>query len=178
MNRSFRLSCACGRVRIFADGPPIASDECYCNSCRAAAARLQALPGAPAYLGALGGTRFVEYRKDRLDISDDSKVLKEFRLTDKSTTRRVVASCCNTPVFMEFRNGHWLGLYGHLWAAPSLPPLEFRTMVSDLSDSSTLPDDVPNAKTQPVSFYWRLLKAWVSMGFKTRAVPTHGVIRA
>lgn len=178
MNYRFTRSCTCGHVKLAAEGPPIASDECYCISCRTAAARLQALPGAPAYLGKLGGTRFIEYRKDRIKFTDGSTALKDFRLTEKSTTRRVVATCCNTPVFLEFGNSHWLSLYGHLWPASSLPALEFRTMTSDLNDRATLPDDVPNAKTQPVTFYWRLLIAWVSMGFKTPVVPTHGVINA
>ena len=92
--------------------------------------------------------------------------LKEFRLTPTSKTRRVVATCCNTPVFAEFHGGHWLSLFGCLWPKGTLPPLELRTMTGDLADASVLPNDVPNGKRQSFAFYAKLLGAWIAMGFK------------
>jgi hypothetical protein len=178
MNRSIDLSCTCGGVRLRVDASPIASVECYCNSCRAAGGKLQSLAGAPVILGAHGGTRFVLYRKDRVHLTQGSQALKEHRLSDKATTRRIVAACCNTPLFLEFHNGHWLSLYGHLWPADQLPPLELRTMTSDLADPSTLPRDVTNARWQSLSFYYRLLAAWVAMGFKSPKVTTNGELHA
>lgn len=178
MTRDINLSCICGGVRLRADASPIASVECYCNSCRAAGARLQSLAGAPAILGAHGGTRFVLYRKDRVHVTQGDRHLKEFRISDKATTRRGVAACCNTPVFLEFHNGHWLSLYGHLWPSDQLPALELRTMTSDLGDPSALPDDVTNARWQSLSFYYRLFMAWGAMGFRSPQVVTHGVLHA
>src|SRR5687768_2555722 len=58
------LHCACGQVRLETVGTPITCAECHCNSCRAAAARLQVLPGAPRIQASNGGTHFVLYRKD------------------------------------------------------------------------------------------------------------------
>lgn len=161
------LACACGRVRLDVTREPIVSSECYCDSCRAAGAKLEARSGAPRIRNPHGGTRFVLYRKDRVRFLDGTDLLSELRLTPKSPTRRVVATCCTTPVFLEFENGHWLSLYGGLWPEGTLPPLELRTMTSDLPDASVLDDQVPNGKRQSFSFFAKLLGAWVAMGFRS-----------
>jgi hypothetical protein len=160
------LSCACGQVRLTASGDPIVSAECCCNSCRDAATRLGRLPGARSVTEPHGSIRYELYRKDRIVFLSGMEHLAEFRLKPDSATRRVVATCCNTPIFTEFENGHWLSLYGGLWPAGTLPPLQMRTMVSDLADASVLPADVPNLKSQSGSFFAKLLWAWIAMGFK------------
>jgi len=174
MTHLARLACACGKVRLDVARAPILSAECYCNSCREAGARIQALPSAPRVLGEKGGTRLVLYRKDRVHFVEGTELLKEFRLTPESPTRRVVASCCNSPVFLEFEKGHWLSLYSGLWPHDSLPPVSERTMTSDLPDASVLSDDVPNSKRQSLAFFARLLGAWVAMGFRVPKVPAGG----
>jgi hypothetical protein len=116
---------------------------------------------------ASGATRFVLYRKDRVHLRSGAGRLKELRLTPAAKTRRVVATCCQTPVFLEFENGHWLSLYGRLWPAGTLPRLEMRTMTADLPAGAALPDDVPNGKRQPISFFVKLLRAWIAMGFRS-----------
>ena len=178
MNKATGLSCACGQVRLEVDGNPIVTVECCCNSCRAAGARFQALPSAPPILLPHGGTRFVLYRKDRTRFAQGSANLREFRLKPESKTRRVVASCCNTPVFAELQNGHWLSLYGCLWPAGTLPALEMRTMTMDLPADAALPDDVPNPSRHTVSFYVKLLSAWIAMGFRSPKIAVNGELRA
>jgi hypothetical protein len=167
MTQSNQLRCACGQVRLEVERAPIVSTECYCNSCRAAGARLQGLPAAQAILGKDGGTRFVLYRKDRVRFVAGTDRLKEFRLTREAKTRRVVATCCNTPIFLEFHNGHWLSLYGCLWQDGTQPPIELRTMTSDLPDAAVLARDIPNGKRQSLSFFAKLLGAWIAMGFRS-----------
>lgn len=167
MTQTTRLGCACGQVHLEVEGAPIVSTECCCNSCRAAGARIQTLPSAPRILGPIGATRFVLYRKDRVRFLAGTDHFKEFRLTPEAKTRRVVATCCNTPVFLEFQGGHWLSLYGCLWPAGTLPPLQLRTMTEDLPPGTTLPDDIPNGKRQSVSFFAKLLGAWIAMGFRS-----------
>jgi hypothetical protein len=140
---------------------------------------LQALPAAVPVLEGSGATRFVLYRKDRVRFGAGTGHLKEFRLSPEAKTRRVVATCCNTPVFLEFHGGHWLSLYGRLWPTGTLPPLDLRTMVVDLPPGTTLPDDVPNNKRQSASFFARLLGAWIAMGFRSPKVGfVNGEIRA
>lgn len=171
------LQCTCGQVRLTVDKAPITSVECCCDSCRAAAARLSQLEGLPPIVNAHGGTPFVLYRKDRIAFITGADLLREFRLTPDGKTRRVIAGCCNTAVFLEFENGHWLSLYAGLWPNSTLPRLEMRTMTKDLPPNTTLPQDVPNAKRQSLSFFAKLLGAWIAMGFKSPKVAVNGVVQ-
>ena len=173
-----QLACRCGRTTLELSGPPILSCECHCTSCRTAGARLQSLPSARAVLAANGGTHFVLCRKDRVRFMQGAEQLKEFRLNADTPTRRVVATCCNTPVFLEFRHGHWLSLYAGLWPNGTAPAIELRTMTSDLPDPSTLPNDVPNSKSQSLSFMAKLLGAWIAMRFRTPKIAVvHGELQ-
>ena len=99
-----------------------------------------------------------------------------FRLAPNASSRRVVATCCNTPIFLEMKGAHWLSLYLHLWSEAQRPKPEVRTMVVDLPDPSRLPADIPNLKTQPVSFYAKLLLARVAMGFRNPTIEVPGTI--
>lgn len=164
------LACACGKVRLAVEKSPITSAECHCNSCREAGARLASLPLARPALAPNGGTPFVVYRKDRVRILAGSDLLGEFRLTPKSTTRRVVATCCNTPVFLEFKGSHWLSLYGSLWPEGTMPALQLRTMVGDRKADAPLAGDLPSGFWPTAGFYAELLGAWIAMGFRSPQV--------
>ncbi len=52
-----------------------------------------------------------------------------------------------------------------------MPPTTMRTMAADMPDGATLPDDIPNAKKHSISFFAKLLGAWVAMGFRTPNMP-------
>ncbi len=169
-NQTTALSCTCGTVALEVQGRPIISAECLCADCQNAGVFLQSLPGAPSTLNRNGATRFVLYRKDRVRFDKGQDLLREHRLSKASTTRRVVAICCNTPMFLEFTNGHWLSIFGGLWPAVSLPALEIRTMTRSRPEGVVLPDDVPNPSSHTMSFYARLFRAWVAMGFRAPTV--------
>lgn len=176
MNRTTHIGCACGQTRLEVRGNPILVSECLCNSCRAAAGRLAALPGAKNTLTAYHATPAAEYRKDRISIHSGVENLKEFRLSSTAGSRRVVATCCNTPVFLELKGAHWLSLYLHLWPEETRPRAELRTMVGDLADTSALPKDIPNLKSHTLAFYAKLLAAWVAMGFRNPKIAVAGKI--
>lgn len=166
MTQIIHLQCACGQVRLTVDRGPILSVECCCTSCRTAGYALEELPGAPRIVGRNGATQLVLYRKDRIRFTEGTALLKEYRLTPESPTRRIVANCCNTPIGLDFTKGHWLSLYSCLWPAHMLPPIQMRTMTSDALEGAILSDDVPNHKRYSLSFFGKLLSAWVAMGFK------------
>lgn len=166
MNMTTPLQCTCGALRLEVRGTCIVRAECHCNSCRAAGARLSTLQPKPAFLNDNGGTPYVLFRKDRVLWLQGTQQLREYRLSPDATTRRVVASCCNTPVFLEFESGHWLSLYSSLWPANTRPTPQLRTMTSDLPAPASLPNDIPNSKTQSASFMLKLLGAWIAMGFR------------
>lgn len=166
MNGTTRLDCACGQTRLALQGAPIMVTECLCTSCRVAAERLARLPGATGILTAHAATPCAEYRKDRVRIVAGAQHLGEFRLSPGAGTRRVIATCCNTPLFLELKGAHWLSVYLHLWPEPARPRPELRTMTGDLDDRSALPDDIPNLKTHTLRFFAKLFAAWVGMGFR------------
>jgi hypothetical protein len=166
MTQEARVSCSCGQVQLQLDKAPILTAECHCTSCRTAGAQLQQLSAAAKVIEDNGGTQFVLYRKDRVHFTRGFELLREHRLTPPSPTRRVVASCCNTPVFLEFQRGHWLSVYSRLWPDAERPRIEMRTMISDRTDAPALPNDVPNARQQTFGFMVKLLGAWIAMGFK------------
>jgi len=93
-----------------------------------------------------GGTPFILFRKDRVRCLRTDTLLGELRLDPKSPTRRVVATCCNTPMFLDFTKGHWLSLY---------------------EECMPHGNRKPSYKKNSGIFAWRLLLAWVAMPFKT-----------
>lgn len=160
-----RLACACGKVQLHVKGRPITTAECHCNSCRAAARHLRNLDGAPDFLSPNGGTPYVMMRKGHVQMQGVEQLLA-YQLGE-SSTRRVVAQCCNTPVFLEFKGGHWLSIYKSVWPDGTMPEIELRTMTSDLADASVLDDTVPSGGTHTIGFFAKLLGAWIAMGFRT-----------
>lgn len=171
-----QIQCSCGQIRLEVQGSPIASVECCCASCRQAGARMKQLDNAPTVLTDYDATPFVMYRKDRVSFLAGVDRLKSFRLSPDASSERVIASCCNTPVYLSFKGGHWLSLYGTLWANGTMPPAEMRTMTSDLPEGAVLPDNIPNAKKQSLGFFARLLVAWAAMGFRNPKTPETGEI--
>lgn len=160
------LACACGQFHVELTGKPFITTECHCDSCREAARRMSALPAAFPPADNNGGTPFALYRKDRIGFPDGTDNLKAYRLTEQSPTRRVVTTCCNSPIFLEFQSGHWLSLYANLWPLERRPAIAIRTMTSDLPENHLLDDALPAGKAVTAGFYWKLLTAWVAMGFK------------
>lgn len=178
MTRQMEVTCRCGRTKLELTGRPITVTECLCNSCREAAGRIARLPGASDILTAYGATTCAEYRKDRVRIEIGAENLREFRLMSTSGTRRVIAACCNTPIFIEAKGGHWISLYLLLWPTGASPKAEFRTMTGDLADRSGLPHDIPNLKTHSARFFVKLFAAWVGMGFRNPKIEVAGKIDA
>lgn len=157
------VACSCGAVTLELDGPPILASECHCASCRTAADRLNA-----SIREENGGTRFVLQRKDRATVLSGEEHLASFRLEPNASTQRIVATCCKSPMWMEFKGGHWLSIYAACWPKGAAPETELRTMTKDAK--TALPDDLPNAKTQSAGFMWKLFQAWVGMGFRNPSV--------
>ncbi|MEO3388269.1 DUF6151 family protein [Mesorhizobium sp. CAU 1741] len=161
------ITCTCGTVALSLSGQPIMAAECHCTSCRAAAARLGAAITEPN-----GGTRFVIQRKDRAKVERGAELLASFRLTPQAHTQRIVATCCNSPMWLEFKGGHWLSVYAARWPDSSAPAPELRTMTRDAP--APLPDDLPNARTHSAGSMARLFWAWMRMGFRN---PTAADVR-
>jgi hypothetical protein len=99
--QNLSANCRCGLVKLEATGRPILTGTCYCKSCQEAGRRFEQLAAAPPVLNPDGGTDFVLYRKDRVECAMGQEYLEEHRLRPDSPTRRIVAVCCNSAIFLE-----------------------------------------------------------------------------
>jgi hypothetical protein len=161
------LACKCGQVSFRLTSDPILTADCTCDSCRTAGEFLEKLPGAQPLLDHYGASRLVLYRKDRFACLSGEEQLKEYRLRPESPTRRVIAICCNSAMFLDFTKGHWIDIYGQRWLHGAMPQPELRTMTSDLAEGTTLPDNIPNSRRQSLAFFAKLMSAWIAMRLKT-----------
>jgi hypothetical protein len=155
-------SCACGQVVCEAAGEPILSAVCYCEDCQAAGAQIEALPGAARIRDDDGGTCLMIYRDDRFRCVSGEDLLVAHKLQDKSPTRRMVASCCNSGMFLKFAPGHWVSAYRTRFSG-DLPPIEMRTCVRRRRSASPLPDDAPAYPGFPPQLIFKLLGARIAM---------------
>ena len=111
-DRRLISTCACGEVEIEAVGPPIAAAICYCDDCQAAAARIEAMPGAAAFREADGGTSYIVFRKDRVRCIRGEPKLGKLKLRENSPTNRKLATCCNSVMILDFDDAkHWVDIY-------------------------------------------------------------------
>jgi hypothetical protein len=167
-------SCRCGAVVLQVTGAPILRGVCYCAGCQEAGGRIEQLAGATPVRDADGGTDYVLYRKDRVRCVRGGERLESHRLKPDSPTRRMVATCCNTAMFLDFTKGHWLTVY-RARAPEPVPPLDMRVMTANARAGVILPTDVPNYPRHSGRFMRKLLAAWIAMGFRTpkvEGVPT------
>jgi hypothetical protein len=158
-------ACQCGEVRFEAIGAPILTASCYCMSCQEAGRQFEQLASAPPVPDPDSGTGVVLYRKDRVQCATGQKYLEERRLKPDSPTRRVVAVCCNSAMFLDFTKGHWLSMYRNRFVAGALP-LEMRVMTKERRVGVELADDLPNYAGHSGKFMLKLIVAWIAMGFR------------
>jgi hypothetical protein len=152
-------------VKVEAVGPPILSVSCYCSSCQEAGQRFEQAASAPPVLDADSGTGFILYRKDRVQFVMGQEYLEERRLKPASSTRRVVATCCNSAMFLDFTKGHWLSVYRNRFLN-DVPPLDMRVMTKERRAGVQLPDDAPSYSGRSGTFMLRLIAAWIAMGLR------------
>lgn len=157
--------CRCGKVNLEATGAPILTVACYCTSCQQAGHQIEQLPSAPPVLDDDGGTSFVLYRKDRVRCVAGQEYLEERRLKPDSPTRRVVATCCNSAMFLDFTKGHWLSIYRNR-IPEGAPSLQMRLMTKERRAGVTLANDVPAFGGPSPLFVLKMLGAWIAMGFR------------
>ncbi len=154
-------SCACGSVQCEVVGAPILSGVCYCCDCQEGGGRIEALPGAAPVRDPDGGTPYLTYRDDRFRCIAGEELLTAYRLTPTAPTRRMVAACCNTGMFLKFDPGFWVSTY-RLRYAGDLPPIEMRNQTRHRKSDMELPDDAPAYRAFPLKVFTRLIGARIA----------------
>jgi hypothetical protein len=155
--------CSCGSVELEAIGAAITSVACYCGDCQEGSRQIEALPDARPVRDSDGGTAYVLYRKDRVECSRGVQFLQSYKIREKSATNRVVATCCNSAMFMNFDdNKHWVPVYRARFQG-EVPPLEMRICTKFKPDSSDVPSDVRSYSTFPLKFVAKLVAARIAM---------------
>jgi hypothetical protein len=156
-------TCACGSVELEAVGKPIVSAVCYCDDCQKGARQIQALPNAGPVADPDGGTEYILYRKDRFACTKGADLLKSYKLKQMSATNRVVATCCNSAMFVNFDRGpFWVTAYRARFHG-DVPPLQLRICTKFKPNNVVLPRDVPSAERYPPLMVVKLLAARVAM---------------
>lgn len=155
--------CLCGNVEFETIGAPITSVACYCNDCQEGSRQIDALPNARPVLEPDGGTAYVLYRKDRVKCSRGDGLLMSHKIREKSATNRVVATCCNSAVLMNFDDArHWVPVYRARFQGDA-PPLQMRICTKFKPENSDVRSDVPSYSGYPLTFMAKLVAAWIPM---------------
>jgi hypothetical protein len=160
------ILCECGAVCLEILGISMMSVVCHCTSCRTAGREFDARSRVAPIVDMNGGTPVVLWRKDRVNCLRGCERLKAYRLTAESLSRRMVASCCETPMFGDFTEGFWISIYrGRI---PDAPLPSMRVMTSDMPAGLALPDDdLPRFRGRPGRFFFKLLMTWARLGFRS-----------
>jgi hypothetical protein len=160
------ILCECGAVCLEILGTSMMSVVCHCTSCRTAGREFDGRSRVAPIVDISGGTPVVLWRKDRVNCLRGCERLKAYRLTAESPSRRMVASCCETPMFGDFTKGFWISIYrGRI---PDAPLPSMRVMTSDMPAGLALPDDgLPRFRGRPGRFFFKLLVTWAALGFRS-----------
>lgn len=154
--------CSCGRVAFEAAGAPITCAVCYCDSCQEGVRQIEALPQATRIAEPDGGIAYILYRKDRVRCAKGADLLVKRKLTEKTATNRVVATCCNTGMVVNFDDAkHWVSMYRTRFAG-TLPPVQARICTKG---KRVADDGVSRHPSYPLSFIAKLMGARIAMLF-------------
>ena len=155
-----RLTCECGAVEFKVSGPPILGAACHCGDCTAAAEQFDALGGAQSLRDGEGGTPCILFRKDQVTCLKGQDRLRDHRLDPQSPTRRVIAACCESPMFLDYEKGHWLSVYRARLGADA-PQIQMR-----IQTGGTTPrpgGSLPVHPGYPPVFMFKLMAARLAM---------------
>ena len=164
-HKHLSATCQCGKVKFELVGPAILTCSCYCTSCQEAGRQFEQLAPAPPVLDPDSGTGLILYRKDRVQCVMGQQHLEEHRLKPDSPTRRVIAKCCNSAMFLDFTKGHWLSMFRNRFPTGAAQ-LEMRVWTRKRRAGIELADDLPNHSGHSGKLMLKLIAAWIAMGFR------------
>ena len=156
--------CRCGAVEIGAWGEPIVVTACYCDDCQAAAQQLAA-SATSASANADGGTEFMVFRRDRIACTRGAENLQAMKLAAASKTRRMIAGCCKTPMYVGFEDKKpWVSAFRASFGADA-SPVEMRICTRFRKSDDKANDGLPSHPGYPLAMILRILAVWPLMLF-------------
>jgi hypothetical protein len=79
-------------------------------------------------------------------------------------------------MFLDFTKGHWLTMYRNRFPAAA-PALEMRVMTKERRPGVALAGDVPNYGGHSSKFLFKLIAAWIAMGFRRPEIIWGKIVR-
>ncbi|MEO7756807.1 MAG: DUF6151 family protein [Dokdonella sp.] len=159
-----RARCACGSVVLEMSGEPIIASACYCDDCQEAARQIAQLPGATPVMDSDGGTPYLIYRKDRMTCVEGAEHLHGHRLKPASPTRRVIAGCCNSAMYLDFEKGHWYSIHRRNFDG-DMPAVQMHVQTKFKPGHAAEAGSVQTYAGYPPTFMMKLVAARVAMLF-------------
>lgn len=156
------IRCLCGRVECLGKGAPVMTAVCYCDDCQAAARAIEA-GGGPPVSDADRGTALSLFRNDRFSHAKGQDLLVAHQLREDSSTSRMVASCCNSAIYLAFSDARfWVSVMTNRIVGET-PQIESRLSVEFRDPALPWPDRVPRYRGYPKRYLFRLLGEWIRM---------------
>jgi hypothetical protein len=107
-----------------------------------------------------GGTEFMLFRRDRIACTRGADRLQAMRLTDASKTRRMIAGCCATPMYLAFDDKRpWVSAFRASFGTDA-PPVEMRICTRFRRSEEKVEDGLPSNSGYPPTMVVRILAAW------------------
>ncbi len=103
------------------------------------------------------------FRDDRFECVTGEELMVDYKLKENSPTRRVVASCCNSAMFLKYAPGFWVSTYRARFDKTDLPPLELRTFIRYRQSDIPLQNDIPRYRGIPTRLYINFFLARAAM---------------
>ena len=163
--------CRCGIVEVCAWGKPIIVNTCYCDDCQAAAERLAVPAKLASTTSTDGGTDFMVFRRDRLACTRGIDSLQVMKLMSVSKTRRMVAGCCVTPMYLAFEDKRpWVSAFRANFGLDA-PPVERRICTRFRRSEEKAVDGLASHSGYPPAMMARILSVWPLMLFSQPVGP-------
>jgi hypothetical protein len=102
------------------------------------------------------------YRDDRFACVRGADLLRLYKLSAQAPTARVVATCCNSGMFLKYKRGYWVSTYRARFSG-DLPPVEIRTQTKHKPVGVDIPNDAPSYRGFPFKLFARLIEARFAM---------------
>lgn len=156
-------NCACGQVECQGIGTPFLSAVCYCDDCQNAARNIECADQGPLVAESDGGTALCLIRNDNFRITRGAELLQPYRLDPASATSRMIASCCNSAMFLTFSDGRfWKSVMINRMVPPDLA-IEMRLFTRFRTSALPWPDEAPRHTRFPLSALLRIGRQWLNM---------------